>query len=86
VCCIVLDAAHILVCRSIVDASVDTLASVLVREVLPKIAVPSLVYLLVVSVPVLTVAASVPTMVVVMSCLPAVVDGRAVATMRTRSW
>ena len=85
-CCIVLDAAHVFVCRSIIDASVDALAGVLVREVLPEIMVSSRVYLLVVSVPLLVVAAIVVTMIVVMSCLPAVVDGRAAATMHTGSW
>ena len=33
--CIVLDAAHFFVCRPIIDACVNALAGVLVREVLP---------------------------------------------------
>ena len=33
--CIVLDTAHVFVCRPIVDASVDAVAGVLMREVLP---------------------------------------------------
>jgi len=48
--------------------------------------VPSLVYLLVVSAPLLMVAASVPTTTFTMSFLPTVVDGRAAAAMRTGSW
>jgi len=85
-CCIVLDATHVFVCRSIVGASVDALAGVLVREILPEITVPSLVYLLVIPMPLLAVATSVPTTVVVMRWPPTVVDGRAATTMRTRSW
>jgi len=84
--CIVRDAAHVFVCRSVVDASVDALAGVLVREILPEITVPSLVYLLVVSVLLIAVAASVPTTVVAMSYLPVIADGRAAAAMRIRSW
>jgi hypothetical protein len=33
--CIVLDAVHVFVCRSIIDASVDALTGIFVREVLP---------------------------------------------------
>jgi hypothetical protein len=31
--CVLLDAAHVFLCRPIVDASVDALAGVLVREI-----------------------------------------------------
>ena len=35
VSCIILDAAHVFVCSSIIDASIDALTGILVREVLP---------------------------------------------------
>ena len=73
--CIVLDAAHVFVCHSIIGACVDALAGVLVRDVLPKIMVSSLVYLLVMSASLLAVAAGVPTTIVTMGFLPTVIDG-----------
>ena len=59
--CIVLDAAHVFMCHSVIDAFVDTLAGVLVREVLPQIMVASLVHLLVVPVSLLAVVAGILT-------------------------
>ena len=84
--CIVLDAAHVFVCRSVIDASVDTLAGVLVREVLPQIVVLSLVHLVVVSVSLLMALFGVLTMTVTLSFLPAIVDGRTAAAMPAGSW
>jgi len=83
--CIILDAAHVFVCRSIIDAFIDTLMGVLVGEVLPQIMVASLVHLLVVPVSLLVDVAGVLTPVVAMSFLPTVVDGRTAAMMPARS-
>ena len=59
--CIILNAAHVFVCRSIIDAFIDTLGGVLVGEVLPQIMVASLVHLLVVPVSLLAVVAGILT-------------------------
>jgi hypothetical protein len=48
--------------------------------------VSSLVYLLVTSVSVLEIMTGVPTMIITMSFLPVVVDGRADAAMPAGSW
>ena len=73
--CIVLDAAHVFMCHSVIDAFVDTLAGVLVREVLPQIMVSSLIHFLVVSTSLLAAMFGVSTMTVMMSFLSTIVDG-----------
>ena len=85
-CSVVLDAAYIFVCRSIPDMAVNALTGVLLGEILPNIMVSSLVYLLVMAVPLLVVTASVSTTAVASSRLSMVVIGRATAAMRARSW
>jgi len=86
VCSVVLDAAYVFVCHSIPDAAVNALTGILVGEILLKIMVSSLVYLLVVAVPLLAVTASVPTTATASSRLSTVVIGRATAAMCARSW
>jgi len=86
VCSIVLDAAHVFVCSSIVDASVDVLACVFVGEIMPEIVVSHLVYLLVVTVPLLAVAANIPTTAVATSRLSTVVIGQATVVMCAGPW
>jgi hypothetical protein len=86
VCNIVLDAAHVFVCSSIIDASVDVLAGVFVGEIMPEITVSHLVYLLVVTVPLLAVAANIPTMAIATSRLSTIVVGRATAAMCAGPW
>ena len=81
-CSIILNATYVFVCRSILDATVDAIMAVLVGEILPKITVSSVVYFLVMVVPLLVVAASVLSTAVTTSRLFAVVVGRAT----TRSW
>ena len=85
-CSIVLDAVHVFVCSSIIDASVDVLAGVFVGEIMPEIAVSHLVYLLVVTVPLLAVAANIPTMAIATSRLSTIVVGRATAAMCAGPW
>ena len=60
-CSIVLDTAHVFVCISIVDASVDAFTGVFEGEFVLEIMVSSLVYLLVMTVPCPMLAASVLT-------------------------
>jgi hypothetical protein len=86
VCSIVLDVAHVFVCISIVDASVDVLAGVFVGEIMPEIAISHLVYLLVMTVPLLAVAANIPNTAVATSRLSTVVVGRATAAMFAGPW
>jgi hypothetical protein len=85
-CSIVFDAAYVFVYRSILDATVDVLTVVLVGEILPKVTISSLVYLLVIIVPLLAVVAGAPTTAVATSYLSAVVVGRVTAAMGARSW
>ena len=65
---IVLDTTYVFMCSYIVDTSVDAFTGVFVGEVVSKITVSSLIYFLVVAMPWPTVAASVPTTVVMTSC------------------
>jgi len=58
VCGIVLDAAYIFVRHSILDTTIDAFMGVFVGEILSKIAVSSLVDLLVVAVSLLSVTAN----------------------------
>jgi len=74
------------VCSSIIDASVDVLAGVFVGEIMPEITVSHLVYLLVVTVPLLAVAANIPTMAIATSRLSTIVVGRATAAMCAGPW
>ena len=82
--CIILDASHVFMHRSISNAPVDALASIIMREVLSYITV--LVHLLTASASLLVVVAGVPTTVVAMSFLPAIIDGRTATTMPAGSW
>ena len=73
-------------CSSIVDASVDALTGVFVGEVVFEIVVSSLVYLLVVTMPWPTVAASVPTTAVSTSRPATIVVWQVTAVMCARLW
>jgi len=81
--CIVLDASHVFVYCSISNAPVDALAGIPMKEALSK--VPVLVHLLTTSTSLFVVIASVPTTVVAMGVLPAIVGGRTATTMSTKS-
>ena len=75
-CSVVLDAAHVFMRCPILDAVVDAIMGVFVGDILPKITVSLLVYLLVVSVSLLVVTASVPTTAIASSRLSAVMHAR----------
>ena len=85
-CSVVLDTAHVFVCRSIIDAPVDAFTCVFVGEVVSEITVSSLVYLLVMSMSWFAVVASVSTTAVTTSLLATVVVGRATAVMCAGPW
>jgi len=73
VCCIVLNASQVFVCRSFRSAPVDAVAGILGRDVVAQI--PVLVYFLTTPAPLLAVTARVLTMVVAFSDLPTTVGG-----------
>ena len=72
---IVLDTAHIFLCGSVVDVSVDELMDVFAGEIMSKIVVFSLIHFLVMVMPwpmTMMIAANVPTTAVTTSHLVAV--------------
>jgi len=74
-CSVVLDTTHVFVCCSIIDVPVDAFAGIFMGEVVSEITVSFLIYLLVMTVPWFTVAASVLTTAIAMSRLATVVIG-----------
>ena len=85
-CSIVFDTAHVFMCSSIVDAPINALVDIFVGEVVSEIAVSSLIYLLVMTVPWPAVVASVPTTAVAISRLATVVIGQMTTAMCARPW
>ena len=83
-CCIVLNASHVFMYCTLCDAPVDAFADVLRRDVVSQALV--LVYLWTTSASLLAVTASVPTMVVASSVLPAIVGGGAAMMAPAGLW
>jgi len=83
-CCIVLNASHIFMYRSLRDAPVDAFTDILRRDAVSQVLV--LIHLLTTSASLHVVTAGVPTTVVATRVLPAIVGGGTTMTVSAWSW